>query len=182
MKTMTMKLMGSAAIALLFAVSVNAQTPIHTPVGVTARLADQVTVTKVTDVDFGGIFIPKNASATVTMDNTGVVSVTNGTTSLYSTNLQQLGQVRVEGNTAATFTVDYDNSVNLINGGQSLVYTPALYEVNGTAVVSGSGKKYTLPAPGNGGTLLNIAGALVIPPTSLPGTYTGSLDVVVTWE
>ncbi|MGL4491484.1 MAG: hypothetical protein ACRCT5_01430, partial [Tannerellaceae bacterium] len=38
-------------------------------IGVTARLAKQLTITKQSDVDFGGIFIPTTATAVVTLDN-----------------------------------------------------------------------------------------------------------------
>lgn len=188
MKTFTIKTLGLSACMLVAAFAVNAQgTAIHTPVGVTARLSDQVTVTKVSDVDFGGIFIPKTDAATITMDNKGVVTVGSAATTLYSTNLQTKGQVKVEGNDQASFKVTYATTLNLQYNSQVLAYTPVLYEADGTVIAATGDKSFDIPTKAEGAledpnVLIDVAGSLVVPTTALSGTYKGTLDVVVTWE
>lgn len=187
MKKITIKSLVIGGCLAMFAISVQAQTPIVTPVGVTARLANQLMVTKVTDVDFGGIFIPKTNPVVVSMDYTGLVSVTSGTTSLYSTNLQKQGQLRIDADRTATFTVEYPATVNLSYLTNNLVYTPKLYSITGTAMTSSNTTSYDINADeagvGSGfNKILNVAGDLAIPETSVPGTYTGTVNVTVTWQ
>lgn len=186
MKNLTIKSLMVGSCLAVFALGAYAATPIVTPVGVTARLAKQLMVTKVTDVDFGGIFIPKTAPATVSMDYTGLVTVTAGSTSLFSTNLQQNGQLRIDADRTATFTVEYPATVELSYLTNKLTYTPKLYTINGTAMPSSSSTSYDVNANEVGGQglnrLINIAGDLVVPETSVSGTYNGSVDVTITWQ
>lgn len=165
----------------------NAQNVLNKNVGVTAILANQLTVTKVTDVHFGGIFIPKSADVVATMDYLGAVTITTGTTSLFSTNLQKRGQLRVDAEQVATFTVQYPATVNIANGANMLVYTPKLYDKNGVSMPSSSSTSYTVNTQEDAGgatnnKLVNIAGTLAIATASIPGTYTGNFDVTFTWQ
>lgn len=184
MKKITLRSLSLAVIATLAASGLYAQTPIVTPLGVTARLADQLTVTKTSDIDFGGIFIPTSADVVVTMDYKGVVTVTTGTTSLYSTNLQKRGQLKVEADQASTFTIDYPTSVNINNGSNTLLYTPQLYEVDGTAIARLNAKNYSANQSGgeNQGFEIEVAGTLGVPAVAIPGIYTGAVNVTVTWQ
>lgn len=181
MKKIAFKSLALSAAMVIAATSLYAQTPIVTPVGVTARLANQLTVTKTSDVDFGGIFIPKSGDVVATMDYLGVVSISSGTTSLYSTNLQKRGQLKVEADQASTFTVDYPANVDLNNNTEILTYTPKLYEADGTAIAMGNAKVYSV-AQGSGLFEIEVAGGLAVPQTAKPGTYTGAVNVTVTWQ
>lgn len=165
----------------------NAQNVLNKNVGVTAILANQLTVTKVSDVHFGGIFIPKSADVVATMDYLGVVTITTGTTSLFSTNLQKRGQLRVDAEQVATFTVQYPATVNIANGANMLVYTPKLYDKNGVSMPTSSSTSYTVNTQEDAGgatnnKLVNVAGTLAVATTSVPGTYTGNFDVTFTWQ
>lgn len=184
MKNFLKKSFVGVAAMFLFAISANAQ--ITTNVGVTALLADQMSVTKLTDVHFGGIFIPTDAAVVATMDYMGVVSITTGTTSLYSTNLQKQGVLSLHANKTTTFTVEYPATANLTSGNNTLIYTPLLYTKTGTLIPSSNSTKYNLDSDevGDGSSfsrLINIAGTLAIPQDAYAGIYTGSIDVVVTW-
>lgn len=165
----------------------NAQTVLNQNVGVTALLANQLTVTKVTDVHFGGIFVPKTVDVVATMDYTGAVTITTGTTSLFSTNLQRRGQLRVDAEQEATFTVQYPATVNILNGAEVLVYTPALYDKDGVAMPSDVAANYSVNTKEDAGgainnKLVNVAGTLGVPVAATSGTYTGNFNVTFTWQ
>lgn len=176
-------LLGVAAM-FLFAISANAQTT--TNIGVTALLADQMSVTKISDVHFGGIFIPTDANVVATMDYMGVVSITTGTTGLYSTNLQKQGVLRLLANKTTTFTVEYPATANLTSDNNTIVYSPLIYTKTGTLMPSSNATKHNIDndEDGDGSSfsrLLNIAGTLAVPMDAHAGVYTGSIDVIVTW-
>lgn len=175
------------SVALMGASSLMAQTEVvSATVGVTARLSKQMVVTKLTDVDFGGIFIPRTTTAVATMSHLGVVTATN--TSLYSTNLQQNGMIRVDADANATFAVTYPATLDL-NGalGGSLVYTPELYDYLGVAVPSSSSTTYNMVGmdDANDGTInrmFRVAGSVSVPTTAKTDTYIGNLNVTYTWN
>lgn len=163
--------------------SVHAQKVETATFGVTARLANQLSVTKVSDVDFGGIFVPVTASATVSLDDKGTVTVTNGTTSLYSTELQRSGSFYITADKAATYTIQYPNVVELaLSGGgvSKLNYTPVLYDNTGTIVTSSASTQHTVGSDQY--KLYAIGGTLVIPNTALAGIHTGTVDMTITWQ
>lgn len=187
MKTKFLKLVLSMGMVAFMGVAVYAQSAITTSVGVTARLAKQLTVTKVSDVDFGGIFVPKGGDVVVTMDYQGAVSVTTGTTGLFATNLQRNGQLQIDAENESQFTVQYPTTVDLSSGAEKLVYTPSLYSKTGTLMPSSASTKYDVNQNettgwGNFTKVLNVAGTLAIPTTASPGLYSGTVDVTVTWE
>lgn len=187
MKTILQNSILGVAAMFLFAVSANAQAPTVTNVGVTAMLADQLSVTKTSDVHFGGIFIPADADATASMDYQGHVTITNGTTSLYSTNLQKQGGLTISANKTTSFTIEYPATANLTNGNNTIVYTPKLYSLVGVAIPSSSTTTYSLDTneSGDGSSyskVVNIGGDLVVPFKGYAGTYLGNIDVTVTWK
>lgn len=174
------------SVALMGAGSLMAQEVATATVGVTARLSKQMVVTKLTDVDFGGIFIPRTTTAVATMDYQGAVTATN--TSLYSTNLQKNGMIRVDADANATFAVTYPATVDL-NGalGGVLVYTPALFDNLGVSVPSSSSTTYDMLGKddANDGTInrmFRVAGAVSVPTTATTDTYIGNLNVTYTWN
>ncbi|MGL4805051.1 MAG: DUF4402 domain-containing protein [Bacteroidales bacterium] len=163
---------------------VMAQKVIATNFGVTARLADQLSVVKQSDIDFGGIFIPVSSSATVTMDHQGRCSVTTGTTSLYSVDLQRAGSFYVTANKGANFTVQYPSSVQLsLPGGEEangLTYVPSLFDKNGTVVPSSASTQITVGEDAY--RAYTFGGALTVPNSAKHGTYTGNFDMTITWQ
>lgn len=171
-------LLGGTGLSVVHAQKVETQS-----IGVTARLANQLSITKVSDVDFGGIFVPVTASATATMDKAGTVTITNGTTTLYSTELQRAGSFYITADKAATYTLQYPNVVELAltGGGTSkLNYTPALYDKAGTLVPSSAATEHQVGEDQY--KLYSIGGNLVIPNTALAGIHTGTFDLTVTWQ
>lgn len=178
----------SIAALLLFSMSTNAQdNPAITNVGAKVILADQLSVYKVSDVDFGGVFIPKGASATATMDYMGTVSITDGTTGLFNTNSQKHGVLYVSANKTAKFSIEYPATADLTSGANKIVYTPVLYSKTGSEIASSSTVEYGVETDevGDGSAfskVVNIAGSIVIPVTAELGLYAGNIDVTVTWK
>lgn len=175
------------AVMSLWSTSAHAQEKIITNVGAKVILANQLSVYKASDVDFGGVFIPKIGEATATMDYMGTVSITAGTTGLFNTNSQKRGMLYVSANKTSAFTIEYPATVNLSSGTNIVVYTPQLYSKTGTLIPSSSVTEYNVETDevGDGSAfskVINIAGFLVIPSTVELGLYSGSIDVTVTWK
>lgn len=170
-------LLGGTGLSVVYAQKVETQS-----FGVTARLANQLSITKQSDVDFGGIFVPITASATATMDKAGTVTITNGTTSLFSTELQRAGSFYITADKAATYTLQYPNAVELsLSGGNSkLNYSPVLYNNAGTVVPSSAATEYQVGEEQY--KLYSIGGTLLIPNTAQSGIHTGTFDLTVTWQ
>lgn len=178
--------MSIAALSLLSGTA-NAQEKIITNVGAKVILADQLSVYKASDVDFGGVFIPKSASATATMDYLGNVSITAGTTGLFNTNSQKHGVLYVSANQTAAFTIEYPATADLTSGANTVVYTPALYSKTGTPIPSSSTVEYNVETDevGDGSAfskIVNVAGSIAVPATAKLGLYAGNIDVTVTWK
>ncbi|MGL4325848.1 MAG: DUF4402 domain-containing protein [Tannerellaceae bacterium] len=151
-------------------------------IGVTARLAKQLTITKQSDVDFGGIFIPTTATAVVTLDNQNNVTITSGTTNLFSTELQKSGAFYITADPSATYTIQYPQNVRLAlsDGTSALNYQPQLFNQAGNLIASSASTQYTVSVgqyhP------YKIGGQLAIPNTAKSGTHTGTFDITVTWQ
>ncbi len=150
-------------------------------------LANQLTVTKAFDVDFGGIFIPIDADATASLDYQGKVTITRGDTGLFATTSQQQGVLTVAANEEATFSIQYPATANLTSGNNTIVYTPKLYNKTGSLIPSSSTTTYNIDTDEDGdgsafSKIINIGGDLVVPFEGFPGTYLGNIDVTVTWQ
>lgn len=186
MKKMNLKQMLVAVVVMalggLGVSTMDAQKIETLPVGVTARLASQLSVTKVYDVDFGGIFIPLTATANVRMDFKGDVTLQSGTTSFYSEELRQQGQFYVTADKAASFSIQYPNLVDLVNATKDsqLSYTPAVFDIAGVSIPSSSTTKYSVDKETY--KVFNIGGDLAISSASKSGLYHGTFDVTITWE
>lgn len=152
------------------------------PIGVTARLANQLSVTKVADVDFGGIFIPVSASATASFDNKGIVTITNGTTTLYNTELQRLGEFYITADKTSQYAITYPNQADLTlkDDVGTLTYTPLLYDNSGAEIASSSTVKYNVGSEQY--KIYKIGGSLLIPGDAKSGLYNGTVNINITWE
>ncbi len=159
-----------------------AQTVVTQNFGVTARLASQLSVTKQSDVDFGGIFIPATTSATVTMDKDGGCTVSAGTTTLYAPELRRPGSFYIHADQASAYTLQYPATVELRNtdGNSVLNYTPKMYDNAGTVIPSSGSTSYNLAA--SSFKTYTFAGDLVIPNTASTGIHTGNFNLTVTWQ
>lgn len=162
--------------------SAHAQKVETVSIGVTARLANQLSITKVSDVDFGGIFIPVTASATASMDKAGAVTIKSGTTTLYSTELQRAGSFYVTADKTSTYTIQYPNVVELAlaDASSKLNYTPSLFNNAGTVIPSSASTEYTVGEEQY--KLYYVGGDLVIPNSAKSGIHTGTFDVTITWQ
>lgn len=166
----------SFAIALVSVVAFGQTNQTDVPMNASIELADLVSATKVTDVNFGGAYIPVNGTASVAMDGKGVVTPTS--TTLYDQTKQALGAINVVApaeskvqfalsSPTVTLTdalIDPDESV-----ATTLTYTPILYDASGAAI--------NLSAPAhdfddvNHGTIY-VGGSVAIPSSSYTTLYT----------
>lgn len=161
----------------------SAQTTLQQAIGVTARLADQLTIMKVSDVDFGGIFIPEGGTATATLDHTGTVTMSGVATGQYATEKWSAGDFYISANQAAQYSIQYPNNVNLGNPDNAdvLAYVPAMFSATGTPITSSSTTMYSVTA-GQNSEHYKIGGALTIPASVSAGIYTGTMNVTVVWQ
>ena len=175
-------LVAVAMVALGGLNTVEAQQTENLNVGVKARLAEQLTVTKVSDVDFGGIFVPLTATATVTLDHQNDVTLTSGTTTFYSTDLRKSGQFYVTADRAATFTIQFPGTVDLLNitGDSQLTYTPAFFDAAGAPVLSSAATEYNITDETY--KTYYIGGLLAIGSANASGEYNGDFNVSITWK
>lgn len=176
-------------VASMMSIGVYAQVkpqPTTLPINIGAELADNITVTKVSDVYFGGIYIPKTADVVVTMDPTGLVRVSSGTTTLYNQSSQRLGSIKIDATENDTFKITAPSTVNLAlqspgvgqEGAEPLVYTPTFYGMDNQALdLTAASLTY---ARANH-SLISVAGTLAVKTTSYRGTYSGTMNVTVTW-
>lgn len=184
MKMMNFKgmLVAIAIVALGGLNTVEAQKTENLNIGVKARLANQLTVTKVSDVDFGGIFIPLTATAVVALNHTNDVTLKSGNTSFYSTDLRKSGQFYVTADKTSTFTIIYPAAVDLFNDTKDskLTYTPILYNTAGTAVLSSADKEYSVTNETY--KTYYIGGDLAIASANVSGEYNGDFNVSIIWK
>lgn len=178
------------AIALLMTVGAYAQVkpqPTTLPVNVGVELSDMINVTKISDVYFGGVYIPTSSDVTVKMDKTGLVSVASGTTTLYNQVSQRLGQIRIVANSEADFNLAAPATVNLkIAAGATdegeqipdLVYTPTFFDMAGNKIDLTT-TKYDFDESVYG--TIGIGGSLVVPASAYRGVYSGVMNVTVSW-
>lgn len=174
----------SFAITLVSVVAFGQTNQTDIPISASIELADMVSASKVTDVNFGGAYIPIKGSATVAMDGKGVVTPTG--TTLYDQTKQTLGAITIQAPAesqvqfalSSPTVILTDNISDADEGVTKLTYTPQLYDGKGTAI------DLTNPAydfdDATYGTIY-VGGSVAIPADSYRGLYTGSFTVSLVW-
>lgn len=136
------------------------------PVQAHTTIVKPLTLTKVSDLDFGSIVVQDNGTAT--MDTAGNLSC--GTT-LTCSATGTPAQYKVTGtNNQIVFITK--PSVTLTNAGNP--GTPLTLVLNGPASV-------TLPNSGQAGVTFNLGGSMAIAASTKDGTYVGDLNVTVNY-
>jgi Mat/Ecp fimbriae major subunit len=160
--------LAATAAALTFTVSA-AAAPVSVsngPVQAHAAIVKPLTLTKMSDLDFGTIVVQDNGTAV--MDTAGALTcpatltcATTGTPAQY----------KVTGTNNQVVQVTAPN-VTLTNSGNP--GTPLTLVLNGPATV-------TLPNSGASGTTFNLGGSMAIAASTKDGTYVGDLNVTVNY-
>lgn len=174
----------SFALALISVVAFGQTTQTDIPMNASIELADEVSAAKVTDVNFGGAFIPVKAAASVVMDGKGVVTPTG--TTLYDQTKQTLGAINVQAPKEAQIqfklssptVILTDNIQDADEGVTTLVYTPKLFDKSGTAIDI-TNPAYDFDDASYG--IIYVGGSVDIPTDSYRGVYTGTFTVSLVW-
>lgn len=174
----------SFAVALISVVAFGQTNQTNIPVTASIELGNMVSATKVTDVNFGGAYIPINGMADVDMDGKGVVTPTG--TTLFNQTKQSLGAITVQAPAEARVqfavsspTVTLTN--NIKDGDEpysTLDYSPVLYDIGGNVI-----DRMSPPIDYddvNYGTIY-VGGSVIIPADVYRGVYTGSFTVSLIW-
>jgi Mat/Ecp fimbriae major subunit len=161
--------LAAAAAALGLTATAAAAAPVSVsngPVQAHAAIVKPLTLTKISDLDFGSIVVQDNGTAV--MDTAGNLTcpatLTCGTTGTAA-------QYKVTGtNNQVVFITKPDVTLtNAANPG-----TPLTLVLSGPASV-------TLPNSGTTGTTFNLGGSMAISATTKDGTYVGDLNVTVNY-
>lgn len=174
----------SFAITLISVVAFGQTNQTDIPMTASIELADMVSATKVTDVNFGGAYIPIKGTASVAMDGKGLVTPTG--TTLYDQSKQALGAINIQAPaeaqlqfalSSATVTLT-DNISDADEPVTTLTYTPQLFDAKGTAInLSNPAYDYDDATYGT----IYVGGSVAIPANSYRGVYTGSFTVSLVW-
>lgn len=156
-----------AALALTAAPAVAAPVSVSNgPVQAHAQIVKPLTLTKVSDLDFGSIVVQDNGTASLANDGTLTCPATltcsgTGTPAEYT--------VTGTNNQVVTITKPDVTLTNAANPG-----TPLTLVLSGPATV-------TLPNAGSTGINFKLGGDLAISASTKDGTYTGDLNVTVNY-
>lgn len=137
-----------------------------TPVTATAKITKPLTLTEVSDMDFGEIIVQD--AGDVTMDTAGAVTCTGGLTCQGAT-------------TAATYKVTGTNNqtVQITKPNVTLTNTDSSGTTL-TLVLNGYGPtQQLLPNSGSTGVNFSLGGKIVVAANTREGTYVGDLAVTV---
>jgi hypothetical protein len=157
----------AAALTLIAAPAAAAPTSVSNgPVQAHATIVKPLTLTKVSDMDFGSIVVQDNGTAV--MDTAGVLTCPATLTCAASGTPAQY-KVTGTNNQVVFITAPNVTLTNAANPGTPLTLTLA-----GPASV-------TLPNSGTTGTNFSLGGSLPIAATTKDGTYVGDLNVTVNY-
>jgi hypothetical protein len=159
---------GAAALAITAVPAAAAPTTVSNgPVTARAQILKPLTLTKLSNMDFGSIVVQANGTAT--MDTAGALTCSAGLT---CTTTGTPAQYNVTGsfNQVVNVTKPDVTLTNSTNPGTPL-----------TLVLSGP-SQVTLPASGTTGTNFNLGGSIAIASTTNDGVYTGTLAVTVDYN
>lgn len=165
----TLKILFAAAIIAGFATSAMAQINPNTTVGASATVLDELTISKVQDVNFGNVAV----------NSTPILNAENGVTTDVGFDGFQYGHVAISAGGNVRFT--FAETIQLTADGETdeLTYTPEIrltndnFDFGGTNVTNNSTHGVSgnqgLIIGGNLGTIANVART----------TYTGDLTITV---
>lgn len=163
-----------AAFAMLTSVSAFAQASATTTASASATVIRPITLTKVTDLNFGSV-VPSAAAGTVTVVPAGTRSAGGGA-----------GLAGSAGVTAASFTVGGEGAATyaITLPAAAVVITSGANNMNVTGFTSTPAATGTIGgAAGTAGTqTLNVGAVLNVGANQNPGTYTGTFSVTVAYN
>jgi Domain of unknown function (DUF4402) len=160
--------LAASAAALIAAPAAAAPTSVSNgPVTARAQILKPLTLTKVSNMDFGSIV--DQSGGTVTMDTAGNLTCTSGLTCT-ATGTPAQYNVNGSNNQVVNITKPAVTLTNTTNPGTPL-----------TLVLSGP-SQVTLPNSGTAGTNFNLGGSIAVGAATNDGVYTGDLNVTVDYN
>lgn len=182
MNTLRNILIGASSAVILagMATAAAAQSTASANGSVAASIIQPVAITKNNDVSFGTVARPNTAStSTVVLDPTlsaDPVSITGGTAVVQVQGSR--GQFTVTGDGGRTYALTGTGAFDLTRSGgsETIAFTPNIAAASGTLGTL-SGTAYTA-----GTQVLYAGGEFDITNTTIPGAYSGTLSLTVTYN
>lgn len=139
---------------------------------VKATVVKPLTLTKIQDLNLGTVTLKTGSwsGATVGISHTGVLSCTNA--NIICTGTAVPAQFNATGSNSQTVKVTAPN-VTLVN--QSDATKTLLMTVDAPATIS-------LPNSGSKGLDFGVGGSITLSSTTVPGTYSGTINVTVDYQ
>lgn len=141
------------------------------------KVRKAITITRQTDLDFGGLVVGAAGTGTATLNPRTNALTLGGTLIIGTFNARTRGQFRVTGTKAATYSVLLPASLTLTgsNGG-TLQLSPMTFWST-TAASGASGK-----IANNGRDTLRVGGTLTLPSGVVDGDYAAAFTVTVAYN
>jgi hypothetical protein len=151
-----------------------ALTASRTSTGGTAKVFRPIAISKVSDLSFGAIVLPKTGGAYVTINKTSGARGTGGAIGLPSPAFGY-AEFMITGEGSQQFTVATDDSLTMTNASGDMLVAQLLPSASGSKRMSGS--------LGNGGALdLTVGAGMNISNTTPSGAYVGTFMVTVSYN
>jgi hypothetical protein len=169
MKKVT-KIFALAIIMIAFSASTFAQ--VTASADASATIVAPIAITKVTDMDFGNVYVSATVAGTVVLATDGSRTVTGGAGLPGTAGTPSAASFTVTGTAAANFTITLPASVTISNGGNNM--TVDVFESDPTSPAVLTGGSVTLDV----GATLNVAAG------QATGLYTTGtqFDVTVNYQ
>ena len=170
---MTMRLFTQALLATALVLPAGtafaAQSSATASASAAARIIAPITLTKVTDLNFGDV-VPGSSAGTVVLTHGGAVSSTGGTTLGNSTNVAAAA-FTVGGQANETYAITLPSSATLTSGSSSMTVNAFNSNPSGTGTLTTAGTQ-----PLAVGATLNVGANQSV------GSYTGSFSVTAAYN
>ena len=171
----------SIALVLCAPLGALAGTSDSTTGDLTGTIIRPILVTANQDMRFGTIVRPSSGSGSATLSNAGALTVTGTGAIALPSSVTQAAMFTVSGEGGQAFTLTIDSSVTLTNaaasGGTLTVSTTNDAGCTASCTLSG-----VLGATASGTLLFHVGGSLAILSTTNSGAYSGTINVLVTYN
>jgi len=150
--------------------SVKAQPPVTATANASATIVTPISITKVTDLNFGAI-VPSTEAGTVIVGNDNSISKTGGVTLISQLGTHSAAAFTVNGAANATFYIVPPTTVTLTKTSSTETMTVSNLYHNATGTLDGTGAE-----------AFNVGATLAVAASQVAGVYTGTFDVTVAYN
>lgn len=141
-----------------------------------AQIIQPITLTKVSDLQFGAIVKPSLGSNTISIDETtGARSISNGGNAALVAGGSSRAVYTVKGKGGQVFSITVPKRFDMVQDGGSETLKVTLEATATEGVLSGS-------AGSTGSASFGVGGSFIVHKTTPAGSYSGSFDVSVAYN